>query len=60
MVHQIDTVHWFTGCKRPNNVVANGGVYLWNDGRRNADTMTAVFEYGKGNEKHGPYETCPY
>ncbi|HUU28288.1 MAG TPA: Gfo/Idh/MocA family oxidoreductase [archaeon] len=51
MVHQIDTVHWFSGCKRPNNVVANGGVYLWNDGRRNADTMTAVFEYGEGEDK---------
>jgi len=51
MVHQIDTVHWFSGYNHPNNVVANGGVYLWNDGRRNADTMTAVFEYGKGEEK---------
>jgi len=51
MVHQIDTVHWFSGYNHPNSVVANGGVYLWNDGRRNADTMTAVFEYGKGEEK---------
>ncbi len=51
MVHQIDTVHWFSGCKHPVSVVANGGVYLWNDGRRNADTMTAVFEYGEGEDK---------
>ncbi|MEA2064403.1 MAG: Gfo/Idh/MocA family oxidoreductase [Gemmatimonadota bacterium] len=51
MVHQIDTVHWFTGFTRPNNVVANGGVYLWNDGRRNADTFTGVFEYGKDDDK---------
>jgi len=51
MVHQIDTVHWFSGYNHPNSVVANGGVYLWRDGRRNADTMTAVFEYGKGEEK---------
>lgn len=51
MVHQIDTVHWFSGYNHPNSVVANGGVYLWNDGRRNADTMTAVFEYGQGDEK---------
>ncbi len=27
-------------------VVANGGIYLWNDGRKNWDTMTAVFDYG--------------
>jgi hypothetical protein len=27
-------------------VAANGGIYLWNDGRTNFDTMTAVFEYG--------------
>jgi predicted dehydrogenase len=46
LVHQIDTVHWFTGLPRPRSVVANGGVYLWKDGRRNWDTMTAVFDYG--------------
>jgi predicted dehydrogenase len=46
MVHQIDTVHWFTGYNHPTSVVANGGVYLWRDGRKNFDTMTAVFDYG--------------
>src|SRR5262245_22430332 len=46
MVHQIDTVHWFTGFDHPTSVVANGGIYLWNDGRTNFDTMTAVFDYG--------------
>lgn len=46
MVHQIDTVHWFTGLPRPRSVVANGGVYFWKDGRKNADTFTAVFDYG--------------
>lgn len=46
MAHQIDTVHWFTGLAHPNSVAANGGIYLWNDGRTNFDTMTAVFEYG--------------
>ena len=46
LVHQIDTVHWFTRLPRPRSVVANGGVYLWKDGRRNWDTMTAVFDYG--------------
>ena len=45
-MHQIDTVHWFTGYPRPRSVVANGGIYLWKDGRRNWDTMTGVFDYG--------------
>ncbi len=46
LVHQIDTVHWFTGLPHPRSVVANGGNYLWKDGRTNWDTMTAVFDYG--------------
>jgi predicted dehydrogenase len=46
MVHQIDTVHWFTGYNHPTSVTANGGIYLWRDGRKNYDTMTAVFDYG--------------
>jgi predicted dehydrogenase len=46
MVHQIDTVHWFAGLAHPRSVVANGGIYLWRDGRKNWDTMTAVFDYG--------------
>ena len=46
MSHQIDTVHWFTGLDHPRSVSANGGVYVWKDGRKNADTMTAVFDYG--------------
>jgi predicted dehydrogenase len=50
MSHQIDTVHWFTGLKHPNSVVANGGIYQWNDGRKNADTMTVVMDYGQGNK----------
>lgn len=45
MVHQIDTVHWFTNIPHPRSVVANGGIYLWKDGRTNFDTMTAVFDY---------------
>lgn len=45
MVHQIDTVHWFTGIPHPRSVVVNGGLYLWKDGRQNWDTMTAVFDY---------------
>lgn len=46
MSHQIDTVHWFSGLPHPRSVSANGGIYLWKDGRENFDTMTAVFDYG--------------
>lgn len=46
MSHQIDTVHWFTGLQHPRSVVANGGIYMWKDGRKNWDTTTAVFDYG--------------
>ncbi len=50
MCHQIDTVHWFTGLNHPRSAVANGGIYLWKDGRKNADTMTVVFDYGPQND----------
>jgi len=46
MSHQIDTVHWFSGLKHPRSVVANGGIYMWKDGRKNWDTITAAFDYG--------------
>jgi predicted dehydrogenase len=46
MCHQIDTVHWFTELPHPRSVAANGGIYVWKDGRENADTMTAVLDYG--------------
>ncbi len=50
MSHQIDTVHWFSGLQHPRSVVANGGIYQWKDGRKNWDTMTAVFDYGPAND----------
>ncbi|MGN6617619.1 MAG: Gfo/Idh/MocA family protein [Ilyomonas sp.] len=50
MSHQIDTVHWFSGLPHPRSAVANGGIYKWKDGRRNWDTITAVFDYGPLND----------
>ena len=50
MSHQIDTVHWFTGLKHPRSVVSNGGIYQWKDGRKNWDTITAVFDYGPAED----------
>jgi len=53
MSHQIDTVHWFSGYDHPRSVAANGGIYLWKDGRKNYDTMTSVFDYGDDNSENG-------
>ena len=53
MSHQIDTVHWFTGYHHPRSVTANGGIYMWKDGRKNWDTMTAVFDYGPQSGEGG-------
>jgi predicted dehydrogenase len=53
MSHQIDTVHWFTDLKHPRSVVANGGIYMWRDGRKNWDTTTAVFDYGSDDINKG-------
>ncbi|MBN1387092.1 MAG: Gfo/Idh/MocA family oxidoreductase [Bacteroidales bacterium] len=50
MSHQIDTVHWFSHLDYPRSAVANGGIYMWKDGRDNFDTMTAVFDYGPGDK----------
>lgn len=56
MSHQIDTVHWFSGLKHPRSVVANGGIYMWKDGRRNWDTTTAVFDYGPQNDTRSGFQ----
>ncbi len=56
MSHQIDTVHWFSGLDHPLSVSANGGIYMWQDGRSNFDTMTAVFEYGKADDPASKFQ----
>jgi predicted dehydrogenase len=59
MAHQIDTVHWFTGLSHPRSVAANGGIYLWKDGRTNFDTMTAVMDYGDPDDPKSGFQ-CVY
>lgn len=56
MSHQIDTVHWFSGLQHPRSVVANGGIYVWKDGRRNWDTTLAVFDYGPQNDMSSGFQ----
>lgn len=46
--HRIDVAHWFMGDPIPTSAVANGGVYVWKDGREHADTLDAVIEYPSG------------
>jgi predicted dehydrogenase len=56
MSHQIDTVHWFSGLRFPRSVTANGGIYMWNDGRKNYDAMTAVFDYGSEDDMNNGFQ----
>lgn len=46
--HTIDAIQWIMGGEYPKSVVAQGGVYVWRDGRQNADTFQALFEYPSG------------
>ena len=56
LVHQIDTVHWFSGYPHPRSVVANGGIYAWHDGRRNWDTFTGVYDYGPADDMNKGFQ----
>ena len=46
--HGCDLVHLWTDEAYPESVVASGGIFVWNDGRENPDTCTAVVTYPKG------------
>jgi len=48
MCHFIDTVAWFMEDPYPAGAVANGGVYLWKDGRDTSDVFHALLDYPKG------------
>jgi len=48
MSHGCDLVHLWTGEAYPSSVVANGGVFVWNDERENPDTCVAAITYPKG------------
>ena len=45
--HQFDVIHWFTG-QYPHRVSGNGGVFVWEDGRKVADTVNLTLEFPKG------------
>jgi predicted dehydrogenase len=48
MSHGIDLVHYFLDDHFPKSAVAQGGVYVWRDGRENPDSFQALLEYPKG------------
>jgi predicted dehydrogenase len=48
MSHFADVVYWFTGDQYPDSAVANGGVFLWKDGRETSDVFEALLTYPKG------------
>ena len=48
MTHGIDMVHYLLDDHFPKSVMAQGGVYVWHDGRENPDTFQALLEYPKG------------
>jgi len=48
MSHGCDLVHLWTDEAYPESVVANGGIYAWQDGRENPDTCVAAVTYPKG------------
>ncbi len=46
--HGSDLVHLYTDQSHPVSVVANGGIYIWPDGRENPDTCVAAVTYPSG------------
>lgn len=48
MTHAADMVHYLLDDHYPASVVAQGGVYMWRDGRENPDTFQALLEYPQG------------
>lgn len=48
MSHLMDASHIITGAKFPKSCVAQGGVFIWKDGRQSPDMLQALYEYPEG------------
>jgi predicted dehydrogenase len=46
--HASDLCHFFLDVHNPGSVVANGGTFVWHDGRQNPDTFHALITYPEG------------
>ena len=49
MSHAIGLVHFYTDTAIPDSMVANGGIFGWNDIRQNPDTFQALATYDDAN-----------
>lgn len=46
--HYLDVASWLMDDPVPSTAVANGGHYVWKDGREHEDTVYAIYDYPKG------------
>ncbi|MGH9450151.1 MAG: Gfo/Idh/MocA family oxidoreductase, partial [Terriglobia bacterium] len=46
--HACDLVHFWMDEAYPVSVISQGGIFTWNDGRENPDTIITAFNYPKG------------
>lgn len=46
--HFFDVALWVMNAKLPQTAVANGGHYIWKDGREHEDTIYAAFDFPEG------------
>ena len=46
--HYFDVGLWLMNAQFPSTAVANGGQYVWKDGREHEDTIYAVFDFPEG------------
>ena len=46
--HYFDVALWVMNAKFPSTAVANGGHYVWKDGREQEDTVYAIFDFPEG------------
>jgi len=46
--HYFDVALWVMNAKFPSTAVANGGIYVWKDGREHEDTVYAILDFHEG------------
>jgi predicted dehydrogenase len=46
--HLLTAIHWMLDISIPQSAVAQGGIYLWKDGRDVPDTFNALYDYPEG------------
>jgi predicted dehydrogenase len=53
-VHLFSTLHFITGSLGPTNIMAQGGLRFWKDGRDVPDVMLGMFDYPE-TSAHAPF-----